>query len=1051
MSEDITLEAEKKKYLGKEATEKLIKNIKSKVNNALADKVSFNEQTLTNEQQEQVRKNIGVMQADHAQNDKYAVDYIKNRLAWTEGGFEFGETLLPENEYTAIQINNGELIHLSGTRMGFEKDAYYLVVIDKHEYTVLSQCEGDTYLISNYHIDEEILQALSSGGVLPKDFFVVLDSEQEGNPGQFELVTDIFLACDETNDKHTHTVSIQKLIGTPEVIHKLDPKYYERLAWEEKTSGTVVIFNENVPLNEGFYTADPSLFTLEVGKEYTVTIGSKSYTTTAIDVASLLVDADGAPDGIVFVGIGNLNFLEDTFSPTDEPFVITYVNSEEAIGVDKVCVNDFACLDPNEYDKDDPNSDIPLQGTHSISISTDGEIVIIHKIDPKFYDRLAWEETIDGSVITVIDQDVLFKGGVFQVISEEEPPATIEAGQKYIVEYCGKTFESVAVDVFESGLIDKNDPELGLTPGTFCVYIGNIGLAMDNPELVSEEPYAIAYMYIPEYNQYRLLSIVCDPGIYDRDKFIDGTLETDVFLEGTHHVKLSKNNSQTIIHKIDPKFYDRLAWEEKAVVDVLKETNIALENGDALLEPSQLTLKPNTEYIVTLDGVEYKTTSFTKLEGGINITCIGNKAFLYGDESYLTEEPFVIAGNIIEQNNDGTTINCDMFVIFDPSTFPDDIQPLTGVHSVSIKEDSYVIHKVDEKFLPEVSWDSIGSKETTIFDSELVFNNGMTQISIEDHYGSIATGAKCIVTWDGKDYDCTWKTTSYAHYVGNDVLLGSFTQEPFVIALTNDTSVCYALNMETEVVEQGTTAHKVAIKMQTVTKIPEKYLPDIQTGANAENVLISDGLSEKINGAKNVEEALDGIVASANTVFSNINTSIDDLKNDDVEIKDDIAELQADVEELKGVQDYIVLRDAVTGYRYIVEMRNGNLVSSAACSSIAITTMPDKVQYIESDTIDITGMVVTATFEDGSTAVVEDYTYNEVAGSDGLLTVSWRQMKTEYSDSIELDVTLASEILVDFEYTDNGDGTYTLTGWKGTLNGEPSTEIIVPDYEFIVL
>lgn len=45
----------------------------------------------------------------------------------------------------------------------------------------------------------------------------------------------------------------------------------------------------------------------------------------------------------------------------------------------------------------------------------------------------------------------------------------------------------------------------------------------------------------------------------------------------------------------------------------------------------------------------------------------------------------------------------------------------------------------------------------------------------------------------------------------------------------------------------------------------------------------------------------------------------------------------------------------------------------------------------------------------------------------------------------------AAEILIDFNYVDNGDGTYTLTGWKGTLNGMLSTELVVPDYPQIIL
>jgi hypothetical protein len=41
--------------------------------------------------------------------------------------------------------------------------------------------------------------------------------------------------------------------------------------------------------------------------------------------------------------------------------------------------------------------------------------------------------------------------------------------------------------------------------------------------------------------------------------------------------------------------------------------------------------------------------------------------------------------------------------------------------------------------------------------------------------------------------------------------------------------------------------------------------------------------------------------------------------------------------------------------------------------------------------------------------------------------------------------------LDDFEYTDNGNGTYTLTGWKGTANGVTSTEMIIPDDPSIIL
>ena len=40
--------------------------------------------------------------------------------------------------------------------------------------------------------------------------------------------------------------------------------------------------------------------------------------------------------------------------------------------------------------------------------------------------------------------------------------------------------------------------------------------------------------------------------------------------------------------------------------------------------------------------------------------------------------------------------------------------------------------------------------------------------------------------------------------------------------------------------------------------------------------------------------------------------------------------------------------------------------------------------------------------------------------------------------------TFDENILIDFYYTKNSDGTYTLTAWKGTYNGEPSNKCFIP-------
>ena len=55
------------------------------------------------------------------------------------------------------------------------------------------------------------------------------------------------------------------------------------------------------------------------------------------------------------------------------------------------------------------------------------------------------------------------------------------------------------------------------------------------------------------------------------------------------------------------------------------------------------------------------------------------------------------------------------------------------------------------------------------------------------------------------------------------------------------------------------------------------------------------------------------------------------------------------------------------------------------------------------------------------------------------------------SGNIEIEVMVSERITMDFNYEDNGDGTYTLTEWLGTYNGEPSTLCYIPDDSRFIL
>lgn len=145
MGEEVTLETQKP-YLGKEATRKLIEKIKSRIYDATIDKVSFGEQSLTTDQQRQVRDNIGIVQPDYSQNNELAPDYIKNRLAWSEIRKEHIFTLQtveptkigPSDYSCAISISSP-----------LEEGVEYIVSFDNIEYRC--KCSGlkieDEYVI----------------------------------------------------------------------------------------------------------------------------------------------------------------------------------------------------------------------------------------------------------------------------------------------------------------------------------------------------------------------------------------------------------------------------------------------------------------------------------------------------------------------------------------------------------------------------------------------------------------------------------------------------------------------------------------------------------------------------------------------------------------------------------------------------------------------------------------------------------------------------------------------------------------------------------------
>lgn len=125
-------------------------------------------------------------------------------------------------------------------------------------------------------------------------------------------------------------------------------------------------------------------------------------------------------------------------------------------------------------------------------------------------------------------------------------------------------------------------------------------------------------------------------------------------------------------------------------------------------------------------------------------------------------------------------------------------------------------------------------------------------------------------------------------------------------------------------------------------------------------------------------------------------------------------------------------------------MRNGNFVTYCKTESIQINAMPKKLKYTIGSYINQEGMEVISIGQDGQSSVIENYECSNVQ-NDGSVVVTYYELNNSYETSFFVEVISVEEDLIDFEWYENDDGTYTLTEWKGTYNGEPSTKLIVPD------
>lgn len=152
-----------------------------------------------------------------------------------------------------------------------------------------------------------------------------------------------------------------------------------------------------------------------------------------------------------------------------------------------------------------------------------------------------------------------------------------------------------------------------------------------------------------------------------------------------------------------------------------------------------------------------------------------------------------------------------------------------------------------------------------------------------------------------------------------------------------------------------------------------------------------------------------------------------------------------------------VLEDINTGNIYKVFIQDGKLISMMLYTSLEYVGPP--IDVVDGGRVDLSGININKVYADGSTEVFRDHENIQII-SESHVDSSMKEVIVEYTFiDIAYQIIIPINVipfvpeveLIDFQYTDNENGTYTITDWKGTLNGEPSTKIIIPDNTHIIL